>query len=374
MRVLIIGGGPAGLFMSLLVRRALPEAEVSVRERNPVGVTYGWGVAFSRRAIDALRVSAPDVMGALEGNASYEVMDITLNGTVVEVKVDQQHCNARWSLLDILESFAIQSGVDVIHDVEQDVTEEDLDAWDLVVGADGVNSKTREHFAQHFLPHLNLTNNWLAWYGTKKYFNPSIILQQTPNGVVMAHAARFAPDLSNFTVEVGQETFDRLGFADLDDEASRLVCEELFADYLGGEALQSNHSPWFQAKFVHCERWTYKNLVLIGDALHTVHPSIGSGTRFAMRDAVYLIEALKEAEWNIADALGRFERRRKPIADGFQMAAKRSIAWYEGLPSRTIDHPIKFSLEYLMRTGRVRYDDFRRDNPQVIHAYETELR
>lgn len=372
-RVLIVGGGPGGLFFSIMARRAMPDAEIVVREQNPPGVTYGWGVAFSQSAIDALRPAAPDVIDALEGNAEHKVMDIVLNGETVQVNVDPQHCNPRWGLLGVLESEARSSGVVIEHEAETKVDEAELSSWDLVVGADGVNSRTREGFAEHFRPSLTLTENWLAWYGTGKFFNPSIILQQTEHGAVMSHAARFSSDTSNFTVEVGQDTFDAYGFGSMTEDESRRVCQEIFVDYLDGHELMSNHSPWFQAKFVSCERWTYRNLVLIGDALHTVHPSIGSGTRFAMRDAVYLIEALDAAEWKIVEGLRQFESRRKPVADGFQKAALRSIGWYEGLPGRTVDNPLKFALEYLMRTGRIRYPDFRRQNEDVVRAYETQL-
>ncbi|RSD14134.1 FAD-dependent monooxygenase [Amycolatopsis eburnea] len=374
-KILVVGGGPAGLFFSILARRALPSTAVHVRERNPRGVTYGWGVAFTESAAAALRPAAPDVVDALTTNTRHDRMVISLDGTGVPVQVGASHLNARWALLDTLEKFALDAGVTVEHGCDTAVTEDDdLAGWDLVVGADGVNSTTRDRFAEHFRPSVELGSNWLAWYGTPKPYPPSIILQNSEHGILMVHASGFSAELSNFTVEVGQETFDKLGFADLTEDESRELCERLFAGSLDGAPLRSDHSPWFRTKFVRCARWTHRNLVLIGDALHTVHPSIGSGTRFAMRDAVYLTEALTGAEWDIEIGLKEFERVRKPVADAFQAAAKRSIDWYEGLPSRTITHPTKFALEYLMRTGRVSYRDFRRENRDVVLGYERELR
>ncbi|GAA3528263.1 FAD-dependent monooxygenase [Amycolatopsis ultiminotia] len=373
-KILVVGGGPAGLFFSILARRALPSAAIHVRERNPHGVTYGWGVAFTESAADALRPAAPDVVDALTTNTRHDRMVISLDGAGVPVRVGGSHLNARWALLATLEKFALEAGVTIEHDCDTAVTENDLTDWDLVIGADGVNSLTREHFAEHFRPSVELGSNWLAWYGTPKPYPPSIILQNSDHGILMAHASRFSAEMSNFTVEVGQETFDRLGFADLTEDESRELCERLFAGSLDGAPLRSDHSPWFQTKFVRCARWTHRNLVLIGDALHTVHPSIGSGTRLAMRDAVYLTEALVCAGWDVKVGLEEFERVRKPVADAFQTAAKRSIAWYEGLPSRTISHPTKFALEYLMRTGRVSYRDFRRENREVVLGYERDLR
>lgn len=373
MKVLVVGGGPAGLFFSIIAKRAVPTATIQVREQNPQGVTYGWGVAFSESAAEALRPAAPDVIDALTTDTRHDRMVLSLDGVDVPVQVGRSHLNARWSLLATLEKFALEAGVSIEHDCDAAVTESDLAGWDLVIGADGVNSRTREHFAEHFLPSVELGRNWLAWYGTPKPYPPSIILQNSQYGVLMVHASRFTAEMSNFTVEVGQETFDRLGFADMSEDESLELCERLFADSLDGAPLRSNHSPWFQTKFVSCARWTHRNLVLIGDALHTVHPSIGSGTRFAMRDAVYLTQALTGAGWDVEVGLKEFERVRKPVADAFQAAAKRSITWYEGLPSRTITHPTKFALEYLMRTGRVSYRDFRRENREVVLGYERDL-
>lgn len=373
-RILVVGGGPAGLFFSLLAKRALPTATVHVREQNPPGVTYGWGVAFSESAAEALRPAAADVVDALTAGMSHEQMVLSLDGADVPVHVGRSFLNARWTLLAELDRIAREEGVSIEHDAEAVVTETDLDDWDLVIGADGVNSRTRERFAAHFAPTEELGTNWLAWYGTPKPYPPSIILQNSEHGLLMSHASQFSPNMSNFTVEVGQQTYDRLGFADMTEEESRALCEELFAGSLEGAALRSNHSPWFRTTFLACSRWTYRNLVLIGDALHTVHPSIGSGTRFAMRDAVYLTRALVGSGWEVEVGLKEFERTRKPVADAFQAAAKRSIDWYEGLPGRTITHPTKFALEYLMRTGRVSYREFRRQNRDVVLGYERDLR
>ncbi|WP_021591149.1 FAD-dependent monooxygenase [Actinomadura welshii] len=374
MRILVVGGGPAGLFFSIIAKRAVPAAAIHVRERNPQGVTYGWGVSISESAADALRPAAPDVIEAFTTDTRHDRMVLSLDGVDVPVQVGRSHLNARWSLLATLERFALAAGVTIEHERDTAVTEDDLAGWDLVIGADGVNSRTRERFAEHFLPSVELGGNWLAWYGTPKPYPPSIILKNSEYGTLMVHASRFSSDMSNFTVEVGQETFDRLGFADMTEDESRELCERLFADALDGAPLRSDHSPWFQTKFVSCARWSHRNLVLIGDALHTVHPSIGSGTRFAMRDAVYLTQALAGAGWDVETGLKEFERVRKPVADAFQTAAKRSIAWYEGLPSRTVTHPTKFALEYLMRTGRVSYRDFRRENREVVLGYERDLR
>jgi anthraniloyl-CoA monooxygenase len=374
MKILIVGGGPAGLFFSILAKRARPDAEVQVCERNPDGVTYGWGVAFTDSAITTLMPSAPDVVERLGNNARHETMEIVLDGHAIPIDVGPSHMNSRWSMLEMLEKAAVAEGVVIRHDCDAELGDDDLGEWDLIVGADGVNSRLRDTYAAHFSPSVQMGRNWLAWYGTPKAFPLSIILQNSEEGVWMAHSGRFSENASNFTIEIGEATFERMGLAAMSDEESRHACQGVFAPYLAGNILQSNHSPWFQTKFVTCAQWTYRNVVLIGDALHTVHPSIGSGTRFAMRDAVYLLQALEEHGWTVPAALRGFESRRKPVAEAFQAAAKRSISWYEGLPERKIENPVKFAIEFIMRTGRVPFAEFRRANRELILAYETDLR
>jgi anthraniloyl-CoA monooxygenase len=371
MKILIIGGGPAGLFFSVLAARSHPEADITVWDQNPKGVTYGWGVALMAGAVEALRPSAPDIIDELATNANWHhAVGIGVDADLLEVRTGAAGMNPRWWVLSVLERHALEAGVSVEHEMRADPASMDFSQWDLVVGADGVNSPVRTALSEHFAPEIELGTNWLAWYGTPKLLPLSILVQNSSVGTWVVHAGQFSADMSNFTVEIGQDVYDAQGFAQMDGVESLHVCENMFAQWLDGSPLMANRSNWFQTTFVTCQRWTHENVVLIGDALHTVHPSIGSGTRLAMRDAVYLIDALTAAKWDIASGLGDFETRRRPIAEGFQSAARRSVKWYEALPGRRVTDSVTFAMEYFMRTGRVKYADLRRDNIEIFRTYE----
>ena len=371
MRIRVVGGGPGGLYFAILAKRQDPGLEIEVVEQNPDGATYGWGVVFTDGAIAALAPAAPDVterITAFQGDVGH--MDIVVNGETISVRGSVFHRIGRVELLGLLQQCAQEAGVRLIF--EQRVTTlEDRHAWDLVVGADGVNSVVRDLFTESFQPEITHSRNWWAWYGTECIFAPvSLMFVDDPAGLFIGHAYQYRPNRSGFVVEIGERTFASLGFADRADDDSRAYCERVFADHLGGHRLLSNRSLWFQPKFVRCEHWVHENVTLLGDALHTVHPSIGSGTRFAMRDATALAKAVSSCSGNVQQALEFYEAYRRPIADGFQRAAMRSITWYEDLVGRELPEPNKFALEFIMRTGRVPFEAFRRDNPELIAAYE----
>jgi anthraniloyl-CoA monooxygenase len=371
-KILIVGGGPGGLYFALLAKRANPAAEIHVREQNPHGATYGWGIAMSESAIAAIRPFAPDVIDSvISRSIQHDDMEIGLEGQSVHVRGFPFNVVARLHLLEELHRYALAEGVTFsFEDRVEDP--EDLSDWDLVVGADGVNSRVRELFASTFKPRVTVGKNWFAWFGTtRKFAPPALIAVSQPGGLAMMHASHYREDRSNFVVELTEGAYDEAGFAEMDEEQSRERCEKMFCGILRGEPLYSNRSRWFHPNFVRCETWRHENVTLLGDALHTVHPSIGSGTRLAMRDAVYLLEGMQGADWDIDSGLDRFVSARRPTADGFQDAAERSISWYEGLAERPPTDLTKFALDYVMRTGRVRYEQFRRDNLGLIRAYES---
>jgi anthraniloyl-CoA monooxygenase len=372
LRIRVIGGGPGGLYFALLAKRQNPQLEIEVIEQNPAGATYGWGVVFTESAITALEPSAPDVTAAItefQRDAGY--MNIVVNGTATAVRGSPFYRIGRVELLRLLQERAADAGVRLLF--EQRVTHlDDRNDWDLVVGADGVNSVVRDLYGDEFLPSITASRNWWAWYGTTQLFPPvSLIFVREPEGLFIGHAYQYSADMSGFVVEIGARTFEQLAFDRRSEDESREYCEEVFGDYLDAHEFISNRSLWFQPKFVRCDRWFHRNVALIGDALHTVHPSIGSGTRFAMRDAVALAKAVDSGDGDVRRSLEFYEASRRPIADGFQRAAVRSITWYEDLIDRELpEQPNKFALEFIMRTGRVSYEDFRRMNPELIRSYE----
>jgi 2-polyprenyl-6-methoxyphenol hydroxylase-like FAD-dependent oxidoreductase len=374
-RVLVVGGGPGGLFLGILLKRARPDVAVHVVEQNPEGATYGWGIGLTDSALDALRPSAPDVVDDLAADIDVtDQMEVSLDGASLRVKASTFSRTGRMRLLANLQRWAQAAGVTFsFHERLED--EAALAGWDLVVGADGVNSRVREIYADVFKPEVSFGNNWFAWYGTSRLFTaPAIIVLNRPEGVFTAHASQYALDRSNFLVELSPQAFRAGRFEVMSEDESRHSCETIFAESLEGHPLYTNKSSWFRAKFVQCTgSWSHENVTLLGDALHTVHPSLGSGTRFAMRDAVYLVDALVAAGWDVPAGLRGYEENRRSIAEGFQRAAVRSIGWYEGLQARPPRDVTTMALEYVMRTGRVRYEEFRRNNREMMQTFE-ELR
>lgn len=372
MRILIVGGGPGGLFFAILAKQRHPDYDVDVVEQNPQGATYGWGVGFSESAIRALRTDAPDVVDEITAREQWpDTLDVIVDDKKVSLRGFPLYRIGRTDLLGLLERTAENVGVKLEYEQRIEQVPPATD-YDLVVGADGVNSVIRGLLADDFQPDVRVTRNWWAWYGTTRPFtSTSLIFLQRPEGLIIGHAYSYLPDRSGFVVEVTPDFFERHGFAALDDNQSRQYCTDLFADQLGGHELLSNRSLWFQPQFVSCQRWSAAHVVLLGDALHTVHPSISSGTRFAMRDAAALADAVDHSNGDVPAALQLYEHSRRKRADGFQRAATRSIAWYEGLAHRRISDPEMFAIEFAMRTGSVRWAEFRRGNPELVSRFES---
>jgi 2-polyprenyl-6-methoxyphenol hydroxylase-like FAD-dependent oxidoreductase len=277
---------------------------------------------------------------------------------------------ARLDLLRALQRHCRAAGVAI--EYERRVT--DLGAvagCDLVVAADGANSTVRGLLEEHFGPSLDVRPNWLAWYGTPRRFDPlSLVFRQNADGLLIAHAYTYSPTLSTFLVEVDPETFARSGLGAMSEAESLRYCERVFAEDLAGAPLRSNKSQWFRYAIVRNRRWHHGNVVLLGDALRTGHPSIGSGTRLAMQDSIALFRAFQVRGDDVPAALAEFERTRRPGSDELQAAAVKSTEWYETVRSKLHLHPVAFAYDYMRRTGRVTHEDLRRRDPALVAAYE----
>lgn len=371
MNIEVIGGGPAGLFFSLLMKQRYPSDRIVVHERNAQGATYGWGVVFSDVALAFLREA--DERFFRKFTAHHErcdYMEIVHQGVPVRLNNNHFSRTSRIDLLRVLQDACAQAGVEVRYNSR--ITEpSQLPGADVIVAADGVNSEVRTRLAGHFQPSFDVRRNKFAWYGTPHLFHPvSLIFRQTEFGVFIAHAYQYSRTHSTFLVEVDPDTWQRAGLAHATEDASRAFCERVFAHELGASPLLSNRSQWFQASVVRNANWSHGNVVLLGDALRSVHFSLGSGTRMAMQDAIALFEALCARRDDVPAAFAAFEESRRSASDRFQDAAQRSLDWYESVGARMHLDPASFAYDYMRRTGRVSHEQLRRRDPAFIGQVE----
>ncbi|MBO9650590.1 MAG: FAD-dependent monooxygenase [Variovorax sp.] len=371
MKIRIVGGGPAGLFYAYLMKRDDPSHDIRVYERDPESATYGWGVVFSDVALAFVRDVAPELYESMTRNQEvFDEMAVVHRGVHVTLAHNTFHRMARIDLLKALHAHCRQVGVAI----EFERRFEDVDAFtdaDLIVAADGAKSTIRTRYKEHFQPTLDERPNLLAWYGTTQLFDPlSLIFRQNPDGLAIAHTYRYSRTHSTFLVEVDPATFEKAGLGRMSEAQSLAWCEQVFADDLQGHALLSNKSNWFRYTIVKNRNWHYRNIVLIGDALRTGHPSVGSGTRLAMQDSIALFDAYKTCGNDVPKMLDEFVRIRQPGSDSLQKAAIKSTEWYENLGPKLPLDPISFAYDYVTRSGRVDHDDVRKRDPDLAAAYE----
>ncbi|HEX5213222.1 MAG TPA: FAD-dependent monooxygenase, partial [Pseudolabrys sp.] len=244
---------------------------------------------------------------------------------------------------------------------------------DLVVGADGVNSLVRRSFVDEFGASVTFLANYFAWFGTgQRYDTLTQTFRHTPIGDFNAHHYRHAPGRSTFVVETDEASFTRAGFERMEEAETRSLCQKIFGDALGGHPLISNNSLWRRFPVVRNVRWHHGKYVLVGDALHTAHFSIGSGTRLAMEDAIALDRALAAHDDDVAAALPAFEAARRPVVDKLVTGANGSATWYESFAERMELAPVDFAMSYITRSGRVDLDRLRKLSPKFVERYERE--
>ena len=371
MKIRIVGGGPAGLFFAYLMKRDDPSHDIVVHERDPEDATYGWGVVFSDIALAFVRDIAPELYAAITANQEvFDEMAVVHRGVRVPLAHNTFHRMARIDLLAALHAQCRAVGVTIEFGRRID-TLAALDPCDLVVAADGAHSAMRTRHADWFGPSLDERPNWLAWYGTPRLFDAlSLIFRRCDHGLLIAHTYRFSPHHSTFLVECDPASFRNAGLDRMSESESLAYCERVFADDLDGAPLLSNRSTWFRYTIVKNARWHHDRVVLLGDALCTGHPSVGSGTRLAMQDSIALYDAWRMCGDDVPAMLAEFVRIRQPGSDSQQQAAIRSTAWYENLGPKLHLDPISFAYDYVTRSGRVDHDDVRKRDPELAGAWE----
>ena len=356
MRVLVCGAGPAGLYFSYLLKRRNPDCELRVVEQNRADSTFGFGVVFSDRALEFLRGDDPATFALITPQMeAWSDITVVHRGTPVVIDGIGFAAIGRLKLLQLLQQQAASVGV--TPEYEKSVAEET--GYDLIVAADGVNSAVRGW--RDFGTSVSSLTNKFAWYGTPSVFDTlTQTFVENEHGTFNAHHYRHSPRMSTFVVECDAATWQRAGFASMEESATIAYLEKVF-----GHALLSNRSVWRNFPNLRNRRWFVGNVVLIGDALRTAHFSIGSGTRLAMEDAIALNKALAE-EPSLEKALAAFEAARRPIVDKLLAAADASGAWYERFPEHMKLAPRDFAWSYIQRSGRIDPARLRKISPKFV--------
>jgi 2-polyprenyl-6-methoxyphenol hydroxylase-like FAD-dependent oxidoreductase len=373
-RIAVIGGGPGGLYFAYLWKRRHPDAEIDLFEQNAAGATWGFGVVFSEQALEFLRADDPDTVDAITPRMeSWKNITLHLRGESVEIDGVGFSSIGRLDLLKILQQRVREAGVAPRYDTLVQSLDQ-LTGYDLIVAADGLNSLVRRSFEHEFGASISHSANKFAWYGTTRRFETlSQTFVATELGAFNAHHYRYSPDMSTFLVECDPATWQAYGFADKTNEQSQAICEQVFAATLDGHPLVSNKSVWRNFPWIWNERWSHGNMVLIGDALHSAHFSIGSGTRLAIEDAIALVKAL-EAEAHMAAALHRYQAERQPIVKKLVTAARTSAGWYETFPEHMKLDLMEFAYSYIIRSGRIDDARLRAMSPAFMARYEASKR
>src|ERR1041384_2114870 len=375
MKINVIGGGPAGLYFAILMRKAEAAHQIRIYERNGPDDTFGWGVVFSGKTLANLR-AADDVSHAeiTKEFEAWDNVDVVHRDEKISIHGNSFSGIARLQLLKILQRRAEQLGVEIEFHSEINDVETLRRECDLLVAADGVNSTVRLRYAEQFQRKLDVRANRYIWYGTGQLFHGlTLTFRENTAGVFAAHSYKFNRTTSTFIVECDPQTWDKAGFENMSADTTLDYLGEVFAQDLNGHKLLSNNSKWINFLLVKNQNWFFENVVLIGDALNTAHFSIGSGTKLAMEDAIALAESFQQTA-NVSEALTHFTNTRRPVIEDYQSAAFESMRWFENAASYMHLSPMELAYALMTRSGRVSYDDLKRRAPEFINHYEQSVK
>ncbi|HFE44262.1 MAG TPA: bifunctional salicylyl-CoA 5-hydroxylase/oxidoreductase [Nannocystis exedens] len=361
-----MGGGPGGLFVSVLLKQAFKDAEITVVERNRPDDTFGWGVVFSKETLGNIEAADPECFARITDSFAYwNDIDTHFAGRVIR-SGGHGFCGlARRRLLQILQERCTELGVNLCFETECENLDEFADA-DLIVAADGINSKVREAHKDVFKPTIEPGTAKFIWLGTRRRFDAfTFIIRGNEDGLFQVHAYPFEDETSTFIVETDEASWRRAGLDNMSVDEGVTYCERLFAPELDGESLMTNKSAWISFRTVKCETWSHGRIVLIGDAAHTAHFSIGSGTKLAMEDAIALVDALRRQK-TIPAALSAYYDARWLDAAKLQRVAGVSQKWFEEIGRYRNFDPEQMVVSMMTRSKQVTYDNLRMRDPEYV--------
>ncbi|MGG5886171.1 bifunctional salicylyl-CoA 5-hydroxylase/oxidoreductase [Falsiroseomonas sp. HC035] len=365
MRIAVIGGGPAGLYFAILMKRDFPGSRITVVERNRAEDTFGFGVVFSDATLDAFQQADEPSYRAITASFAYWD-DISIHAKGQEHRVGGNgFCGcSRRTLLMLLADRARALGVEL--EFRREATPEDFPDADLIVAADGINSPIRERFAEHFQPEIDLRPNRFAWMGSTRPFDAfTFFFKETPHGIFIAHCYQYEPGASTWVLETDPETFASAGLDRMDEAASAAFLEGVFSEELQGHRLITNRSTWRRFPTVKCARWVRGNVVLLGDAKASAHFSIGSGTKLAMEDSIALHQSfLRHA--TVPEALHAFETGRREDVEKTQHAANVSLVWFEHVRRFWDFSPTRFAFGVMTRSKAITWDNLALRAPDFV--------
>ncbi|WP_299968546.1 bifunctional salicylyl-CoA 5-hydroxylase/oxidoreductase [uncultured Roseobacter sp.] len=377
MRVACLGGGPAGLYCAISLKLRQPDVDVTVFERNKPDDTFGWGVVLSDETLDRLMQNDPVSAKAIRDHFAYwDDIAVHYRGSR-QLSTGHGFCGiGRKTLLLLLQDRARELGVKLVFEHTVDSVAAFAANYGIVVASDGLNSVARGAFEDRFKPQIDMRACKFVWLGTHQKFDDAFtfIFEETDKGWLWAHAYQFDADTATFIVETDEKTWNAYGFGEMSQADSIAVCEEIFAEHLGGHALMSNAnhirgSAWINFPRVLCETWSHENIVLMGDAAASAHFSIGSGTKLALESAIALADCVTE-EADLPQAFARYQEDRRVEVLRLQSAARNSLEWFEDVQRYLGLDPVQFNYSLLTRSQRISHENLRLRDPDWLRSAE----
>ena len=372
MKIACIGGGPASLYFAVLLKKRMPAVEIDVFEQNRSDDTFGWGVVFSDETLGNFEEADPESYRRIRENFAYWTDIDTFYGGTKVTSTGHGFCGlARKKLLLLMQERCRELGVRMHFEHAIEDIAEIVGSHDLVLAADGVNSRTREHYADAFRPSLDWRKCKFAWFGTTKEMSAfTFVFQPTEWGLFQVHAYPFEQGRGTWIVECREQTWKNAGLDKLDEQQSAAFCKDLFKEHLDGEQLLINRSIWRTFPTVRCESWRHENVVLLGDAAHTAHFSIGSGTKLAMEDAIALADAVVAHPDDVPAALAVYEDARRIDVLKVQRAAQTSLEWFENSERYVGQSPERFVFNLMTRSKRITHDNLETRDPALVERVD----